>query len=119
MSNFTPAPWNIHYAYPLDAPVRTVTSEPPFDYWNGIIAKGETILAETKMQTVAAGWPHVTDVEEARANAWLMCSAPELHAAALEAAKLLASYDFLDEKAAAVLAMLDDALAKSEGRVIA
>jgi hypothetical protein len=57
--------------------------------------------------------------EETRANARLVSSAPTLHAAVLEAIKLLAGYDFLDDKANAVLVQLREALAASEGRVIA
>lgn len=123
MANFTAGPWNVHHAYPLNRPVRTTTTInngiPPFDYWDGVVAAGEKIIGGADMQSVSAGWPHVTDVEEARANTWLMVSAPELHAAVMEAISLLGSYDFLDDKAANVLAQLRDALAKAEGRVIA
>lgn len=120
MPAFTPGPWNIHHAYPLERPVRTTGGDATFDFWDGVVAKGEVIIGAATMQSTSSrGWPHIASVEEARANTWLMCSAPELHAAVMEAISLLGSYDFLDDKAAQVLAQLRDALAKSEGRVIA
>lgn len=104
----TPGPWNEHEHYPLNSEVRHVT-DGDFDYWTGRIAKGDMLIGEVHYQSATGGWPHVEDIDEARANARLIIAAPELLAALKEVVGCEYLHDYQRE-------LIASAIAKAEGR---
>lgn len=79
MANHTPGPWNIHPSYPLDTPISSCKRAiDPFDFWDARVAQGEKLIAEVSYQSTTAGFPRVTDIDEAKANALLIVAAPEM-----------------------------------------
>jgi hypothetical protein len=123
VSDFTPGPWNIHYAYPLDTPVACVT-DGSFTYWIGRVAQNEKLIADVTMISDHAnmGWKHVADVAEARANTHLISAAPELYEALKRARGLLANGllagGFLVEQSPwfQLVGAIDAVLSKAEGK---
>lgn len=81
----TPTPWNLHRAY--DGELLAVPSEEgrsAFVAASLVIAKGDKIIAEVKMQSGAeGGWPTVETDVELRANAALIVEAVNAHASLL------------------------------------
>ena len=84
----TPGPWNIHFAYPLEAEPHRVGDSRGAEYftsWSTRIAAGDKLIAEVDMRKMddpaSGGFPAVEDLAEARANARLIMASPELLAA--------------------------------------
>jgi hypothetical protein len=122
MSEHTPGPWNIHRSTIDNQPfvVNPGNGDVPWVAFSQDIAVDEKVIAEVTMQTAKGGWPRVDNVEEAKANARLICAAPEL----LEALKAMVSanggvavmptQEAKEQNAA--LAQARSAIAKAEGK---
>lgn len=79
MARHTEGPWNEHVAYPLsDISQHVDLANGGWEFWIGKVAKGKKIIGEARMMNSGNGFPTVTDLEEARANALLMIATPEL-----------------------------------------
>lgn len=74
----TPGPWNLHPAYVDEQPLQCVSVGVELTFQHIPVAQGEKFIAVAHYQTPAPGFPHVADLEEAKANARLIAAAPEL-----------------------------------------
>jgi hypothetical protein len=94
MSKHTPAPWSFHphMGAPSDGS-GYVTKCRNFDAHTVHIGAGEILLASVEAYKHSGphnGFPRVSDFDENRANARLMCAAPELLEALKRAEEFLA-----------------------------
>lgn len=82
MANFTPGPWNAHRSYLPENDWTTYGEGPEsFRNWSTTLASGDTIIADFTARQSVGGWPHVENIDEARANFDLCMAAPEMYEA--------------------------------------
>jgi hypothetical protein len=121
MHKHTKGPWNIHYAYPIDAAPIAVTMEDGtvFVNWTARIASGKTLIGYAEMRSGANGFPQVESLIEARANTFLMMAAPELLEALKRAYAWMERIDASHQTQGIPMGLEDEivtTIAKAEGR---